>query len=529
LDRFSDWMYSLNGWVWGPVMIVLLVGTGLYLTVRLRLVQVFHFGHAVRCISGKYDDPGEQGDITHFQALCAALSATIGTGNIAGVATAIALGGPGAVFWMWVTALVGMATKFTCCSLALRFRVIGPDGSASGGPMYYLERGLGQKWLGVVFAVFAGLASLGIGCAVQSNSVADGLLSVMPVAWQQTRISGDVALIGGTVLAKPIIGVVLAVLVGVVTIGGIRRIASVAEKIVPFMCVVYIIGAVVVLVRYVDAIPQAFAQIFRYAFTPIAAGGGFFGVVMARTIQKGVARGVFSNEAGLGSAPMAHAAAKTHEMIREGFVAMLGPFIDTIVICTMTALVIVCTGAWHVRSASGELLYGPGGKGVATTAKINDRDVQVVGSPGDSSEPFRDEQGNYYRLPTGASLTVAAFEAGLPGIGHFIVAFGLVFFAYSTMICWSYYGDRCWGYLLGRRAIVPYRYLFCVFVFVGTISGLDLVWTIADNLNALMALPNLVGLLLLSPVVIPEARDYIRRMREEDAAENVHPGRGPES
>ncbi len=517
--KFSELMNQVNGFVWGPVMIVLLVGTGLYLTFRLGLVQLLHFGHAIKCISGKYDDPREQGDITHFQALCAALSATIGTGNIAGVATAIALGGPGAVFWMWVTALVGMATKFTSCSLALKYRVIHEDGSASGGPMYYLERGLGQKWLGVVFALFAGLASLGIGCAVQSNSVTDGLLSIMPETWQQARVPENVVLIGGTISAKLMIGVVLAVLVGIVTIGGIRRIASVASKIVPFMCVVYILGAIVVLVRNVNAIPGAFAQIFEYAFKPIAIGGGFMGVVMARTIQKGVARGVFSNESGLGSAPMAHAAAKTHEMIREGFVAMLGPFIDTILVCTITALVIISTGAWQVKSDSGEVLYGPGGKGVATTIRVEDEPgkehtVQVVGVPGEEGVAFRDKEGAVYELPTGAALTASAFEAGFPKVGRYIVAFGLVFFAYSTMISWSYYGDRCWEYLLGPKAVQPYRYVFCAFVFIGTISGLNLIWTIADNLNALMAVPNLIGLLLLSPVVVRETRDYLRRMRE---------------
>ncbi len=511
LPTLTRWMDTVNGIVWGPAMIVLLIGTGLYLTIRLRFVQLRYFKHAIDCISGKYDDPNEQGDISHFQALCAALSATIGTGNIAGVATAIALGGPGAVFWMWITALVGMATKFSSCSLAVRYRVIHPDGSASGGPMYYLQRGLRLPWLGAIFALFAGVASLGIGCAVQSNSVVDGLLSVTPAAWQETKFAVDLPLVGGVAVLKPILGVILAILVGIVTIGGIRRIASVASRVVPFMCAIYVGGALVVLAKNAAVIPEAFSHIFRYAFTPMAVGGGLFGTVMARTVQKGVARGVFSNESGLGSAPIAHGAAKTHEMAREGFVAMLGPFIDTILICTLTALVIVTSGLWQVHSDTGELLYGPGGQGLPMEMEVEGRMRQVVGTVGESPEAFLDASGQPYEIPSGAPLTAMAFENSLPGYGHYLVAFALVFFAYSTMIAWSYYGDRCFEYLLGSRAVTPYRYVFCVFAVLGAIGGLNLVWTIADNLNAMMAIPNLVGLLGLSGVVTRESRDYIAR------------------
>ncbi len=514
MTSFPDLMARMNGLVWGPIMILLLVGTGLYLTVRLRFVQLRYLGHSLKCIWGGYDDPTEEGEISHFQALAAALSATIGTGNIAGVATAIALGGPGAVFWMWVTALVGMATKFTSCSLALRYRMIHDDGSASGGPMYYLSLGLGQKWLGVLFALFAGLASFGIGCAVQSNSVTDALLSLIPAGFHGPRLPETLPLAGGTVLLKPVIGVVLAVLVGLVILGGIRRIARVAAHIVPFMCAFYILGALIVLVRFAPAVPGALAQIFRYAFTPMAAGGGFVGIVMQRTVQKGVARGVFSNESGLGSAPMAHAAAKTTEMIREGFVAMLGPFVDTLVVCTMTALVIVVTGTWQVHAEDGALLYGPGGQGVSVRAEVDGQGMQVVGHVGEEGAPFRDKAGEYYPVPTGAALTASAFEEGLGRVGQWIVALGIVFFAYSTMISWSYYGDRCWEYLLGPWAVKPYRLVFCLFVIIGTVSGLDLVWTIADNLNALMAVPNLIALLGLSGVVAHETKDYVRRMRE---------------
>lgn len=516
MDTIAGWMSTLNGIVWGPFMIALLVGTGIYLTIRLRFVQFRHLKHSIDCVRGKYDDPEEAGDISHFQALAAALSATIGTGNIAGVATAIALGGPGAVFWMWVTALVGMATKFASCALALKYRVIHGDGSASGGPMYYLTQGLNMRWLGVLFALFAGLASFGIGCAVQSNSVADGLLQLLPASMSESRIPDHVPLLGGVITLKFIIGLGLAFLVGIVIIGGIKRIAKVAARIVPFMCAVYMFGAIVVLVRHTPEVPAALWQIVEYAFTPLAVGGGVVGVLFQQTIRMGVARGVFSNEAGLGSAPMAHAAAKTHEMAREGYVAMLGPFIDTIIVCTMTALVIIVTGVWQVRSADGELLYGPGGKGVPVRAEVNGTGVQVVA--GIDGEPLTRADGSYYEVPTGAALTATAFGAGLgeglEGVGQAIVAIGIVLFAYSTMISWSYYGDRCWEYLLGERAILPYRLVFCLFVVLGTLSGLDLVWLIADNLNALMALPNLIALLGLAGVVARETRLYNERLAE---------------
>ena len=514
MTLLSTWMTALNGILWGPVMIVLLVGTGIYLTVRLRFVQGRYFRHGLRVIRGELDDPEETGDISHFQALAAALSATIGTGNIAGVATAIALGGPGAVFWMWVTALFGMATKFTSCSLAVKYRVVHPDGSVSGGPMYYLAYGLGQRWLGVLFALFAGLASFGIGCAVQSNSVTDAILSVLPASVQAHRLPDMVPVIGGTLLVKPVIGILLAIMVGAVILGGIRRIAAVAARVVPFMCALYIVGALFILIRFAPAVPGAFADIFRYAFTPLAAGGGVLGAVVQRTMQKGIARGVFSNESGLGSAPMAFAAAKTKEMIREGSVAMMGPFIDTIVVCTMTALVIIVTGAWQVHGENGELLYGPGGTGLPVLAEVNGAAVQVVGEPDAQGAPFTDSAGEYYPVPTGASLTADAFGAGLGALGPWVVTLGIILFAYSTMISWSYYGDRCFEFLLGPRAIKPYRLVFCVFVVVGTMSGLDLVWTIADNLNALMAIPNLIALLGLGGVVVYEARDYRRRMRD---------------
>ena len=510
MPAFSDLMQSLNGIVWGSIMIALLVGTGLYLTIRLVFVQFRLFGHSVRCVAGKYDDPGHQGEVTHFQALSAALSATIGTGNIVGVATAIALGGPGAVFWMWMTAFAGMATKFASCSLAIRYRIFEPDGRAAGGPMYFLTNGLHQPWLGFLFALFAAFASLGIGCAVQSNSLADGLLSVLPASMTTPTFAVGLPVLGGVLKAKVVIGVVFAGLVGAVIIGGITRIARVSATLVPLMCVFYVTGALIILAMNAAALPGALAQIFRYAFTPVATGAGFIGVVVQRTVQKGVARGVFSNESGLGSAPMAHAAAKTDEMVREGLVAMLGPFIDTIVVCTMTALVIILTGAWQVRGDDGALLYGPGGEGLPVLVD----GVRVVGDA-TTGEPFTDANGEHYAVPTGAALTISAFEQELGRFGHWIVAIGIVLFAYSTMIAWSYYGERCWFYLLGDAATTPYRIVFCLFVIVGTVSGLDLVWLVADNLNALMAIPNLIGIIGLSGVVARETRDYVRRMREQ--------------
>jgi len=515
MQFISDFIYAANGVLWGPIMILLLVGSGLYLTFRLGFVQIRFFFHSFKCLSGKFDDPNEKGDITHFQALCSALSATIGTGNIAGVATAIALGGPGAVFWMWVTAIVGMATKFTSCSLALKYREIDPEGSASGGPMYFLEHGLNAKWLAVIFAVCAGLASFGIGSAVQANSATDGLLTILPQQWLVTKLPEQIPFLGNTIIAKPIIGIILAVAVGVVIIGGIKRIAKVASKVVPLMCALYIGAALFILVKNYGMIDDAFGQIFKYAFQPMAAGAGFVGGVLSTTIEKGVARGIFSNESGLGSAPIAHAAAKTKEMAREGFVAMVGPFIDTIVICTMTALVIITSGLWQVKTEAGDVLYGPGGKGLAVKVEIEGTAVQVVGTVGDDPKPFFDAQGDPYPIPTGASLTTSAFDSTMPGVGRWVVSISLIFFAYSTIIAWSYYGDRSFYYLFGQAVVTPYRYLFCGFIVVGAVGGLDLIWTMADNLNAMMAIPNLVALVLLAPVAASNCREYIDRMRQD--------------
>ncbi|MEC4685077.1 MAG: sodium:alanine symporter family protein [Nitrospirota bacterium] len=438
---------TLAGYVWGIPSIVLLVGTGLYLTMRLRFIQLRGFKHSIQLISGKYDRAGDPGEVTHFQALSTALSATIGTGNIAGVATAIAFGGPGAVFWMWITALVGMATKYTSCTLSLKYRVIHPDGEVSGGPMYTLKNGLGMPRTGAVFAVFALIASFGIGNMVQANSVVDGLSFVIPRASE----------------FKLVLGVIMAMAVGLVIIGGIRRIAGVASRIVPFMAIAYCASALFILFLNMDKIPAAFMTIFNHALNPWAAGGGALGAAL----QYGVARGVFSNESGLGSAPMAHAAARTKEPVREGLVAMIGPFIDTIVICTMTALVIIVSGAWG--DARPEALQG-------------------------------------------AALSAYAFQQSLGQAGAWIVGFGLVFFAYSTIIAWSYYGDRSAEFLFGERAVMPYRIIYTVLVVVGAYVPLKLVWNFADIANMLMAVPNLISLILLAGLVKELGSEYFKRM-----------------
>jgi AGCS family alanine or glycine:cation symporter len=443
------------GMAWGIPSIVLLVGTGLYLTIRLRMVQVRGFRHSFDLIRGKYDKPGDPGEVTHFQALSAALSATIGTGNIAGVATAIAFGGPGAVFWMWVTALVGMASKYASCTLALKYRVFHPDGSVSGGPMYTLSRGLGERLgmrktgavLGFLFSLFTLIASFGIGNMVQANSVVDGLSFIYPQAGE----------------FKLVLGVILAIAVGLVIIGGIKRIAKVASRIVPFMAVAYCLAALLILILNVDRIPDAFATIINLALNPAAAGGGAIGAA----IQYGVARGVFSNESGLGSAPMAHAAARTNEPVREGLVAMMGPFIDTIIICTMTALVIVIMGAW----------------GDARPEELK-----------------------------GAALSAFAFQQALGTFGAWVVGFSLVFFAYSTIIAWSYYGDRSAEYLFGERAVLPYRVIYTVLVVIGAWIPLNLVWNLADIANIFMAAPNLISLIVLAGVVKRLSDDYFERM-----------------
>lgn len=456
IDNLTETLGTIAGYFWGVPSIVLLVGTGLYLTIRLRFIQFRGFKHATQLVSGKYDNKNDTGEVSHFQALSTALSATVGTGNIAGVATAITLGGPGAVFWMWITALVGMATKYASCSLAVKFRHVHADGSISGGPMYTILNALKMPKLAAMFAVFTLIASFGIGNMVQANSVVDGLARALP------NIPQD----------KTVIGLIMAALVGLVIIGGIKRIAKVASIVVPFMAIAYCGVAIIILIANIEQIPSAFGTIINLALNPVAAGGGAIGAAM----QYGVARGVFSNEAGLGSAPMAHATARTNEPAREGMVAMLGPFIDTIIICSMTALVIVISGNW-----------------------------------GDARP----------EATTGANLTVLSFGQSLAFLGswgetfgHLTVGLGLAFFAYSTMIAWSYYGDRSAEFLFGKKAILPYRIIFIILVVVGASVPLQLVWNFADIANMLMAVPNLISLILLAGVVKKLTDDYYQRQAD---------------
>lgn len=444
---------TIDGYVWGRFTLVLLLGTGIYLTIGLRLATWRRILEGFRLLWHGRRGDDRQGDITPFQALMTALSATVGTGNIAGVATAIFLGGPGALFWMWITALFGMASKYAEAVLAVKFRETDHRGMRVGGPMYYIKNGMGArwKWLGGAFALFGMLAAFGIGNTIQSNSVAQALAKTFALdTW--------------------IIGVLLAALAGAVIIGGIRRIGEVASRLVPFMALVYVLGALLIIVLNIGAVPGALATIVSNAFTGTAAAGGFAGSTLMLALQYGVARGIFSNEAGLGSAPIAHAAAQTDDPIRQGTIGMLGTFIDTIVICTMTGLVIVLTGAWDSGLTS-------------------------------------------------AALSAHAFDLGLPRFGEWVVTFGLVLFAFTTILGWSYYGERCAEYLLGERVIWPYRVLWILAVPLGALAAdtnesVKMLWLMADILNGLMAMPNLIALLSLSPVVFRLTAEHLARRRE---------------
>ncbi|WP_434049991.1 alanine/glycine:cation symporter family protein [Marinobacter salarius] len=447
MEAFESFISSINALVWGPPMLVMILGVGLFLSIGLKLMPVLKLRAGFQLMWKGRTGAESEGEIPPFQALMTALSATVGTGNIAGVATAVFLGGPGALFWMWLTALVGMATKYSEAVLAVRFREVDERGAYTGGPMYYIRNGLGKKWawLGVLFAIFAAVAAFGIGNTVQANSVADVL---------ETNFN----------LPHWVTGLVLMVLVGLVLIGGIKRIGQVASTLVPFMAIAYILVGLMVLAINAEQIPNAIAMVFTHAFSPVAAEGGFAGAAVWAAIRFGVARGIFSNEAGLGSAPIAHAAAQTKNPINQGMVAMLGTFIDTIIVCSITGLVIISSGAW----TSGE---------------------------------------------TGAALTSLAFETGLPGFGNYVVAISLAIFAFTTIIGWSFYGERCIEFLFGVKAIVPYRVIWILAIPVGATINLGLIWLIADTLNAMMALPNLVALLLLSPVVFKLTREHFEKER----------------
>jgi AGCS family alanine or glycine:cation symporter len=456
MDTYSQLLSQLSGIVWGPAMLILLVGTGVFLTIGMRLMPLRTIGYGFDLLWQGRKKTDEEGDITPFNALMTAMSATVGTGNIAGVATAIAIGGPGAVFWMWVTALVGMATKYSEAVLAVRYREVDARGRYQGGPMYYIRNGLGEnwKWLALMFAMFGTIAAFGIGNTFQAKAVADVVSKTFNIDhW--------------------ITGIALAVLTSLVLLGGIRRIAVVAGKLVPFMAVVYVLAALLIILLNAAQVPTALMTIVRDAFTGSAAAGGFAGSTIMVAIQWGVARGVFSNEAGLGSAPIAHAAAKTNNPVRQGTIGMLGTFIDTIIICTMTALVIVLS-SWSTQTHpdTGKLLQG-------------------------------------------AALTVVAFDQALPVAGQYIVTFGTILFAYTTLLGWSYYGERCAEYLFGVKVISYYRGIWILFILVGALAELKPLVVTADVMNGLMAIPNLVALLLLSPVVFKITRDYFTKADAE--------------
>jgi AGCS family alanine or glycine:cation symporter len=451
LDQLAHLIGVLNGLAWGPWMLILILGTGTVLMIMVRFIPLRKIGYAFKQLSHGRTARGD-GDISPFHALMTSLSATIGTGNIAGVATAIGLGGPGALFWMWCSALVGMATKYAEAVCAVKFRETDEDGMHIGGPMYYIKNGLGKNWiwLGVMFAVFGSLAGFGIGNAVQANSVADAV---------HTLVGSETKVLDLVYLDDLIVGILLMIFTGLVLIGGIKRIASFAGKVVPFMAVTYVLAGLWVLLSHFTQLPAAVALVVESAFTPTAATGGFAGATVMMALRFGVARGVFSNEAGLGSAPIAHAAAKTDSPVRQGVIAMLGTFIDTLIICSITGLAIVVTGVWT----------------------------------GDAQ---------------GSAMTQAAFSSVIPG-GDYVIMIGIIFFAFTTIVGWSYYGERCAQYLFGTAIEKPFRIAWILMLPIGACAtGLDLLWAIADTLNGFMAIPNLIALLLLSGVVAKLTREY---------------------
>ncbi|WP_100371668.1 alanine/glycine:cation symporter family protein [Bacillus sp. FJAT-45037] len=452
----------INGVLWGPPSLLLLFGTGLFLTFVLKGLQFRRLIYAFKIGFGKEDskDAAAEGDVSHFKALMTALAATIGNGNIAGVATAITLGGPGAIFWMWIVGLLGMATKYGEALLAVKYRVKNDRGEYSSGPMYYIERGLGRKfkWLAIAFAFFGAFAALGIGNSVQSNTIADVTSNSFGMAnW--------------------VTGLILIVLVSVIIFGGIQRISTVASIFVPIMAFLYMGGATIILILNYDMIIPAFELIFYYAFNPVAAAGGFLGVVVSEAIRNGVARGIFSNEAGLGTAALIAGNARADHPVKQALVAMTGTFIVTIIVCTMTGLTLLITGFWD---PSGGLLSG-----VTHDATLE-----------------------------GGALTSAAFGSVLGAVGEYIVAFSVIFFGFSTIVGWYVYGEKCFEYLAGSKGIAGYRMVYIAACGVGTVANLATVWAFADMANALMMIPNLIALLLLWKVIVAETNDYFNNFYE---------------
>jgi len=547
MELFESIVTTLNDLIWAtprffPFIIVLLLGYGIFITIRLGFVQVRGFTHGLRVVTGYYDDPNDDGDVNHFQALSTALSATVGIGNIAGVALAIHYGGPGALFWMWVTAILGMAVKYSECTLAVHFRTKNNDGTVSGGPMYYIEKGLGArwKWLAVTFAVSAVICSFLTGNAVQANSVADTVNTIFNIPYAIT-------------------GLITASIVAVVIIGGIKRIGAVTARLTPLMAILYVLGALVILLMNYDQILPTLGFIVSSAFSPEAGAYGIGSGAIMTTLVWGIRRGLFSNEAGQGSAPIAHAAAKTDEPVREGVVALLEPFIDTLMICTMTGLVIIITGVWdskhpstislnsadtvvmitdaHGEEADNTSLYVIDGIpqngqltrfGVSVDTIYANIDQTEMFSGRISGPSLRDGQTAFFEsgdqsreifgnvIENGASLTSYAFDKGLaplvPG-GRFLVTICVILFGISTSISWSYYGERSIHYLFGDRSVLYYRVVYVIMHFIGAILSLTMVWAIGDIALGAMTIPNIIGLFFLSGVVAKLSTDYFKRMK----------------
>ena len=478
MEFFAALMESFNNFIWGPPMMILLLGVGAFLTIGLRFISILKIRYGFRQLFKKRTGEAAEGDVSPFAALMTALSSTVGTGNIAGVAAAIAIGGPGAVFWMWITAILGTATKFSEAVLSVKYREVDANGNRVGGPMYYIKNGLGPKftWLAIAFAVFGITGSLSTGNAVQANSIADAL---------QSAYNFD----------PRIVAIILSLLVGGVIFGGIKRIGAVASKLVPFMAVLYLGAALIVIGANVSKVPEAFGLIFKGAFGMQGAGTGITIGLMMLAMQKGIARGLFSNEAGQGSAPIAHAAAQNNDPVNQGIIAMLGTVIDTLIICTITALVILTSGVMSADCLASPAIL----------------DLLETGSTPQGCE-------------IGVPLTAAAFDATLVGFGEHIVTFCLVIFAFTTIIGWSYYGERCAAFIFKEKSIPIFRGFWILAVFASTYAlsfetgGDNLVvatfWLIADSLTGLMAAPNLLALILLSPIVMKLAREYFAKEQD---------------
>jgi len=541
METFERIIFALENFVWSfpetvfgqdslPLLVVVILGFGIFITIRLGFIQIFQFKEAFRVLSGKYDDPKDKGDINHFQALSTALSATVGVGNIAGVALAIHIGGPGALFWMWVTAVFGMAIKFTECTLGAHYRTENKDGTVSGGPMYYIEKGLGAnwKWLAVLFAISGSICALLTGNAIQANTLADVMNSEFNIPLFVT-------------------GLITASLVAAVILGGIKRIGAVTARLVPFMAVLYVLGGLIILLIHYDQVIPGFVTILTNAFNPQAGVLGVGSGALIFTLSYGVQRGLFSNEAGQGSSPIAMAASKTKEPVHAGLVGLIGPFIDTLVVCTITGLVIVVTGAWdsyHKTTVS------PGGPNISYEMtdpgdmQLNfENGMPVNGQmlryniPVDTmfvdnlySETFEgyidlsdrpvafDEEG--LPLPQLFPLTAAAFSVGLaplmPG-GQYIVTIAVFFFVISTSISWSYYGERSIHYLFGQKSVFSYRLVFVLFHFLGAIVSVSVVWSFGDVMLGIMALTNIIGLIVLSKIIYNITQRYLKEQKENNS------------